>query len=205
MDRLATRVNLARRRLEFQEQGQNCVLCNSALESADHLFLRCEFSSAVWYQILGWLGCLVALPSKISSLCHLMAFLGSNKKINSGLLLIWHATIWVLWNKRNAKMFSDKVCLYVEVWQRSNNWHGNGWCDWKSGPLLLEIKRDSSSWGLTTRYLLTKFLLYGEPNRSSSYRSSSYLVNWLLVSSSSSSLFFVSIWILLLRFIVVST
>jgi hypothetical protein len=44
-----------------------------------------------------------------------MSSLGANKKINSGFLLIWHATIWTLWNKRNAKLFTGKTCQVAEV------------------------------------------------------------------------------------------
>ncbi|MCH98353.1 hypothetical protein A2U01_0019355, partial [Trifolium medium] len=103
------------RGLELQAQGQHCVLCNSAFETTDHLFLRCDFSTPVWYQIFGWLGYSLVLPSNSASLCHLMASMGNNKKINSGLLLIWHASVWVLWNKRNAKLFSDKAWVVAEV------------------------------------------------------------------------------------------
>jgi hypothetical protein len=115
LDRVATRANLALRGMVFQDQGQNCLFCNYTLETADHLFVRCHFSSAVWYAILGWLGYSLALPSNIASLCHFVSSLGVNKKINRGLLLIWHASIWVLWNKRNAKLFSGKACQVIEV------------------------------------------------------------------------------------------
>jgi hypothetical protein len=67
LDRVATCANLALRGMVFQDHGQNCVLCESTLETADHMFLRCQFSSAVWYNILGWLGYSLALPSNVAS------------------------------------------------------------------------------------------------------------------------------------------
>ncbi|WJX41592.1 hypothetical protein P8452_28922 [Trifolium repens] len=44
-----------------------------------------------------------------------MVSLSNNKKIKSGLLLVWHTTVWVLWTTRNQKLFDDKDCSDAEM------------------------------------------------------------------------------------------
>lgn len=40
---------------------------------------------------------------------------GRNKKALKGLWLIWHTTVWVVWQVRNNKIFKDEVCGIEEI------------------------------------------------------------------------------------------
>ncbi|XP_039138867.1 uncharacterized protein LOC120276209 [Dioscorea cayenensis subsp. rotundata] len=48
-DKILTLTNLFKRRCNFQNTSDICVLCHNASEDLDHLFLNCTFSNRIWH------------------------------------------------------------------------------------------------------------------------------------------------------------
>jgi len=61
LDRLPTRVNLARRGI--QVGNVCCPLCNDGVESTQHLFSTCRVAQSVWDQCERWIGNVLELLS----------------------------------------------------------------------------------------------------------------------------------------------
>jgi hypothetical protein len=82
------------------------VFCGEVLESVDHLFITCNLISSVWFKLLWWLGIQFVSPYGISRFLH--AFLGPGLVRKNKLLwlLIWHATVWFIWDSRNNLIFT---------------------------------------------------------------------------------------------------
>lgn len=55
LDRIPTKLNLARRRVLPLDDSVNCVFCNLRAEISSHIFLHCQFAFKVWSKVLGWL------------------------------------------------------------------------------------------------------------------------------------------------------
>jgi hypothetical protein len=117
LNRVPTKANLALRNVLGPEVQPLCGLCNRVEESALHLFLHCDVASAVWLKLMWWLDCSFILPPNL--FVHWECWHGGerDKKVKRGKGVIWLATIWVLWNTRNDKVFNDanvKVDVIVE-------------------------------------------------------------------------------------------
>ncbi|GLU23256.1 hypothetical protein SLE2022_392780 [Rubroshorea leprosula] len=61
LDRIPTKVNLAKHRVVDGNQNSNCVWCDSFPEHTDHLFLSCNTSFKLWTRCLNWWGLHYAL------------------------------------------------------------------------------------------------------------------------------------------------
>ena len=59
-DRLPTRDNLRRKRVELQEYL--CPLCRSTDESASHLFFHCSKILPIWWESLSWVNLVGVFP-----------------------------------------------------------------------------------------------------------------------------------------------
>lgn len=73
-DRLPTRVNLATRHILPQSGTASCLLCDSASESANHLFFGCCVSLKIWTTCFKWLDISTTPHFKTSR--NFMAFSG---------------------------------------------------------------------------------------------------------------------------------
>lgn len=82
-----------------------CVACGRNDESVLHLFLHCELAIKVWLDLMRWLGGGFIIPPNLFIHWECWKEEGANKNIRKGRGLIWLATIWVLWNARNDKIF----------------------------------------------------------------------------------------------------
>ncbi|MCH99327.1 ribonuclease H protein, partial [Trifolium medium] len=114
-DRIPTRVNLFRRRIIQQERDKVCVLCGDCDETSVHLFIYCQFSLQVWGRILSWLGMGFILPHSIESLVNWFAGVPGNKQMRQGLIMVWNAVIWALWNLRNKIIFDNGTGDLIEL------------------------------------------------------------------------------------------
>jgi hypothetical protein len=108
LDRIPTRMNLARR---------NClpsVLCGLVEESTSHLFLHCIFTTKVWASVMRWLDFSFITPPNLFVHWACWSNERRNKRIRKGMLIIWHATMWAIWNARNHMIFCNEVS-YVDA------------------------------------------------------------------------------------------
>ncbi|KAF8050613.1 hypothetical protein N665_1923s0004 [Sinapis alba] len=85
-----------------------CVLCSLAtgLESHDHLFFQCPFSTAVWSHF--WGNILTATPPTLNSVAALISH--PRVVVSSGLpavrKLLLQAIIYCIWQERNSRIFT---------------------------------------------------------------------------------------------------
>jgi hypothetical protein len=112
LDRIPTKINLAKRSLLGEDVSKRCVFCDRGDESATHLFIHCEWVSKVWRKVMCWLNFSFIMPPNlfIHALCWTREV--GAKKLRRGAWLIWHAVVWVIWTARNNKIFND---IYTEV------------------------------------------------------------------------------------------
>lgn len=99
-DRMPTRARLLSWGLG---NSANCCLCDSAIESRDHLLLRCEVSKQIWTLILRGLG---YNHSGFHTWTALFEWL-SLKDSHAPLVLkrlVSHATIYCIWAERNKRL-----------------------------------------------------------------------------------------------------
>jgi hypothetical protein len=109
LDRIPTKVNLAKRRLLAVEESKWCVFCGYEDEPAIHLFLHCNVISKVWSAVMNWLQFHLITPPSL--FIHLFGWSTamSTKKRKRGAWLIWHAVIWVIWKMQNNRIFNNIV------------------------------------------------------------------------------------------------
>jgi len=82
-----------------------CVLCGVGDETTKHLFLHCDVAALIWRDVLDWLDINFLTPHNLFS--HLACWSGTcnSMRLSKAFSLIWHAVIWSIWKKRNARIF----------------------------------------------------------------------------------------------------
>jgi hypothetical protein len=106
-DRIPTKVNLFRRKILTLPTDQVCVQCSNNDENLVHLLIYCPFARQVWEKIFSWTRLNFCLPHSCVSILHLFAATQGNKKTRQGMIMIWCATVWVLWNQKNPIIFNN--------------------------------------------------------------------------------------------------
>lgn len=98
LDRIPSKVNLAKRRLLASEDSKMCVFCGLFDETSIHLFLHCNVISQVWREVMNWMELNFITPPilSINFICWSSAM--RSKKSRKGVMVIWHAVIWIIWN-----------------------------------------------------------------------------------------------------------
>jgi hypothetical protein len=92
LDRIPTKENLYRRRI-IQAEEALCLICARAMESANHLFLHCNFAASVLYAINRWLDVLIVLPPDVTTTYVILVGCGRNRRIRKGFSTVWLAYI----------------------------------------------------------------------------------------------------------------
>jgi hypothetical protein len=120
-DRLPMKDNLITRGLFHQSQaGGNCVWCDHSPETVNHLFLFCNLSHSVWYEIFNWLGVVVVvMPPNVMTFFAYFNSLVKNKRTRKGFSLVWHTAVWLLWCARNIRGFlKGKLEMLPILWRK---------------------------------------------------------------------------------------
>ncbi|KAJ0455678.1 putative reverse transcriptase zinc-binding domain-containing protein [Helianthus annuus] len=138
LDRIATTSALERRNIMVP--NKNCVFCDDFIETTEHLFSGCIFSSGVWLAIASWCGVpnLFAFSIRdVVTMHNLVGFKGIKKVAFHGVMYV---AVWSIWRARNQCIFSDKKLKVMEViaeikslsflWFRSR--YNKGSIDWNS-------------------------------------------------------------------------
>jgi hypothetical protein len=133
-------LNLAARGIILDGGVLDCVHCVGVEEGVSHLFMLCDFAFRVWLTICRWLGFSIVMPSSPFVLFDYFVGFAPNKKVAKGFALIWHTTVWSIWQSRNEMVFSNGV---RDV-----------------GKVVDEVKHLSWQWGMARR--LIPFCLFYE-------------------------------------------
>ncbi|KAL4572007.1 hypothetical protein LXL04_018775 [Taraxacum kok-saghyz] len=109
---------LALNRLRFRETlavmgidvpSTLCPCCNSQVESLDHLFLNCDWSSTIWTAIASWIH--TPFPNWGSVRDILLwpdSLNNNNRRTRKFIKVICYATLKVIWSSRNEMAFHQK-------------------------------------------------------------------------------------------------
>lgn len=106
-DRLPTKLNLVKRRVELSTEERQCCLCKAQEEDAAHLFFLCPVTFEIWRTCYSWLGVPMVIHQNIigNFLMHSGLFKGKRGKTLS--MCIWECIVWVIWKARNNVIFND--------------------------------------------------------------------------------------------------
>ncbi|XP_071728427.1 uncharacterized protein [Rutidosis leptorrhynchoides] len=107
MDRLPTRVNLARRGLEIEDT--NCVSCNHNFESVQHVFFACSVASELWRRVRIWLDIHLPIFMDWSEVMPWFDSWQENEKTKQKVYVIFAALLWHVWRFRNSMIFPGEA------------------------------------------------------------------------------------------------
>lgn len=143
-DRLPTRVELAKRRIELP--STICPMCDIEEESVSHVFVSCGFAFGVWSKVWRW--CRL-FPDDIGSIEDMLSWqnlvpnTGRGRKLLRAIIMV---TCWAIWKERNKVVFQNSIpqvvgvvtlvksMSYLWIKYRSNNIRID-WNEWVKYPL----------------------------------------------------------------------
>jgi len=104
-----------------------CVASCGHDESAPHLFLHCVTFGTLWWHIRSWIGVSGVEPNDICE--HFFQFIhctGHSRTRRFFLHLVWLLCVWVVWNKRNNKIFNN-IQTTIEQLLENVKYHSLWW------------------------------------------------------------------------------
>lgn len=113
-NRIPSLQNLVMRNVPLESQV--CVGCKKEVESAGHLFFKCEFFASLWTDYIKWWG--LEAPFQAECADHFMHFSGlinetaEQRQCWEG---IWFVVLWVIWTTRNAVMFRGSGAVLSDM------------------------------------------------------------------------------------------
>ncbi|XP_057775022.1 uncharacterized protein LOC130994001 [Salvia miltiorrhiza] len=125
-NRLPTCDNIRKRGVLLAEEDQACQHCNEQDENASHLFTTCTKTQEIWDEIQKWCGISMARPASTAMHWEMFGHCGKKKKIRKLLNMIWIGCVWMLWKKRNERIFEGKETIVGDFIQeiKARTW---GW------------------------------------------------------------------------------
>ncbi|XP_071728436.1 uncharacterized protein [Rutidosis leptorrhynchoides] len=92
-----------------------CVLCFGEMDSHEHLFFRCPFAAQVWSLAKNY----IQIPVAGNSWKHVVdGMCSSADRRNARVIiakLVFGASVYYLWQERNARLFKRKSSTYEAV------------------------------------------------------------------------------------------
>lgn len=103
--RLMTCENLQKIGINYD---QTCILCNTEIETLEHLFFACPFSLTCWQDVLSWMG-YIRIPSGwMHEVQFCIQHVGGNFAQHKQLRMCFSIAVYLLWKERNARRFQNK-------------------------------------------------------------------------------------------------
>lgn len=106
---------LRRRSLSFEGSSDICVLCESAEDSVNHLFIHCQVASSIWSLMLyqcGIASCASRLLTELAESLRGAPFSGCG-------LILWRifpfSHIWSIWKEKNNMIFRGVSFLVLDL------------------------------------------------------------------------------------------
>jgi hypothetical protein len=99
-----------------------CQFCFRNLETVDHIFWSCPFTTAIWSSLSSWIGCealrLQSACEPHSSTDRIMGIVeGTKPQFRKGIRSLMMLAAWEIWRHRNDCMFRNKEASRREVLQ----------------------------------------------------------------------------------------
>ncbi|XP_035843169.1 uncharacterized protein LOC110887759 [Helianthus annuus] len=119
-DRIPTREALCRRNIRVDDSS--CPLCNSEVESVDHLFTSCGVSAVIWQKIQVWCkssNLFIFSFRDILEVYNWVGLEGHKKEVFHGIAIL---ACWRIWKARNALVFEGKPFVINEVFSDIRSW-----------------------------------------------------------------------------------
>ncbi|XP_015077353.1 uncharacterized protein LOC107021245 [Solanum pennellii] len=114
--KLATVDRLTKRGMTLD---RDCVLCKSADESMEHLFIQCHYVEEVWERLLRWINVHSNMPKTWTQFIQWCVKNGKGKTVRAQLFKgILAEGVYGLLNERNKRIFEEKSSLIDEVVKR---------------------------------------------------------------------------------------
>jgi hypothetical protein len=130
-DSLSTKANLVTWGI-ISSEAHLCVSGCGSIESTQHLLFTCGTFCSLWSSVRRWI-CFSSMDPQTPSdhLIQLVDASGGGRARRSFLQLIWHVSVWIMWNERNHRLFNnsaktlsqllDKVKIYSFWWLEMTN------------------------------------------------------------------------------------
>jgi len=122
-NRLPTKANLVARGIITQD-AQMCVTGCGEVETTHHLFFSCTILRELWHLVRDWIGVYVADSYSVhDNFLQFTYSSGGSVTRRSFMQFIWLVCVWVLWNERNNRLFSNKkkVKIHSYWWMKVAN------------------------------------------------------------------------------------
>jgi len=115
LERIPTKDNLAHRGIALPNDSLHCDLCLVEMDSVRHTLFSCIKSYEIWQRCCNWLGINYVAPQDPKM--HFTSFLGccNLKGMQKFWSVIWLTILWVIWNKRNKRIFQQTQVDVLEV------------------------------------------------------------------------------------------
>jgi hypothetical protein len=105
IERLPTRDALYRKGIITNNHERSCVFCSREVEDIHHVFFNCYMSQQIWNHVFRWLGTNYIPFVDIQNHFTLFGELFKGSKFKRYRQIIWLATTWSIWRKRNNIIF----------------------------------------------------------------------------------------------------
>ncbi|XP_058734229.1 uncharacterized protein LOC131605960 [Vicia villosa] len=125
LDRIATRDQLVRRGILQEGNDSLCALCLLEEESIEHLSYYCRVTSSIWRRVYMWLDLaeFMIIEDFVAFFLNCDKIICLNKR--AIVAIVWLATVWSIWLKRNAVIFKQESFSFSECMSEivSNSWY----------------------------------------------------------------------------------
>jgi len=92
-----------------------CSLCKRGQDSHDHLFFECSFSKQLWELIIPYIGVHISSNKWDDIIDLLVVSLKHNSVQHLICKLLFAATVYYIWQERNARLFSKDVRSVLQI------------------------------------------------------------------------------------------
>ncbi|XP_018462974.2 uncharacterized protein LOC108834110 [Raphanus sativus] len=82
----------------------SCVLCSGSIESRQHLFFNCSFSSRVWNYFMSKMN--LAPPHDFEAVLRWLVNPAKDKNLTLVVRLVFQAVLYLIWKERNRRIHS---------------------------------------------------------------------------------------------------
>ena len=124
-DRIRTKVNFSTRNYFPLEAKLFCEFCGNNTKTSSHLFLHWQVVFELWSKVFGWFEFNFITPRNLFLHFECWEGEGRLKQLWKGWRLIWHATLWVIWNSINNTFFNN-ITRLMRWWKRLRCYLDNG-------------------------------------------------------------------------------